>query len=169
MFGPIQLLHARRTDILTLQEDRITYVYNKKDIISDAVGGGAIVSIPQVLGKQVARIEEYGISFNPESFVAWGSDMFFTDTKRGAIINLRGSGEGMDQLQVISRFGMNSWFRDSFTAQLTTQKLGGYDPYMNEYVLGTNLRIVPTPLDKIPCGRRFSYWCNKYPLQHQFR
>ena len=157
VFGPIQLLHARRLDILTLHEDRITYVYNDKNLLSDAVGGGAVVSIPQVLGKQIARIEEYGISFNPESFVAWGSDMFFTDTKRGAIINLRGSGEGMDQLQVISKLGMNSWFRDSFTAQLTTQKLGGYDPYMNEYVLGTNLRIVPTPLDKIPCGRRSSY------------
>jgi len=157
IFGPIQLLHARRLDTLTLQEDRITYVYNDKNLLSDAVGGGAVVSIPQVLGQQISRIEEYGISFNPESFVSWGSDMFFTDTKRGVVINLRGSGEGMDQLQVVSRLGMNSWFRDSFTAQLTTQKLGGYDPYMNEYVLGTNLRIVPTPLDKIPCGRRSSF------------
>jgi len=154
IFGPIQLMHARRTDVLTLQEDRITYIMVDKDIISDAVGGGAIVSTPQVLGKQIARIEEYGISFNPESFVAWGSDMFFTDTKRGAVINLRGGSLKSDQLQVVSTFGMNSWFRDSFNTQLTTQKLGAYDPYMDEYVLGTNLIKVPVPLNLVPCGQQ---------------
>ena len=157
VFGPIQVLHARRTDILTLQEDRITYVQADKNLISDAVGGGAIVSTPKILGNQVARIEEYGISFNPESFVAWGADMYFTDTKRGVVLNLKGGSQGTDKLQVISKFGMNSWFRDTFINQLTTQKLGGYDPYMNEYVLGTNLNIVPVPTVVVPCGQRSSY------------
>ena len=151
-FGPIQKMHARETDILILQEDRISYVLVSKNVISDSTGGGAIASVPQVLGTQIARIEEFGISFNPESFSSWGYDMFFTDTKRGAVINLRGSGQGNDQLQVVSRYGMNSWFRSSFNAQLTTQKLGGYDPYMNEYVLGTNLRAVPVPVNDVPCG-----------------
>ena len=153
IFGPIQILHARQTDILTLQEDRISYVLAGKNIISDSAGGGAIVSVPEVLGQQIARIEEFGISFNPESFVSWGYDMFFTDTKRGAVINLRGSSRTNDEVQVVSRLGMNSWFRDTFNAQLTTQKLGGYDPYMNEYVLGTNLRTVPVLENKIPCGQ----------------
>ncbi len=152
-FGPIQILHARQTDILTLQEDRISYVLADKDIISDSAGGGAIVAVPEVLGQQIARIEEFGISFNPESFVSWGYDMFFTDTKRGAVINLRGSSRTNDEVQVVSKLGMNSWFRDTFNSQLTTQKLGGYDPYMNEYVLGTNLRTVPILEDKIPCGQ----------------
>ena len=65
-FGPIQLLYSRETDILTLQEDRISYVLAGKNVISDSTGGGAIASVPQVLGTQIARIEEYGISFNPE-------------------------------------------------------------------------------------------------------
>ena len=154
VFGPIQLLHARETDILTLQEDRITYVLADKSLISDATGGGAIVSKPTILGTQIARIEEYGISFNPESFVSWGYDMFFTDAKRGAVINLRGASAKNDQIQVISQANMNSWFRDTFIAQLTTQKLGGYDPYMNEYVLGTNLITVPVPPTIVPCGQR---------------
>ena len=152
-FGPIQILHARQTDILTLQEDRISYVLAGKDIISDSAGGGAIISVPTVLNQQIARIEEFGISFNPESFVSWGYDMFFTDTKRGAVINLRGSNMKSDEVQVVSKLGMNSWFRDTFNAQLTTQKLGGYDPYMNEYVLGTNLRTVPVLENKIPCNQ----------------
>ena len=56
-------------------------------------------------------------------------------------------------MNVISSAGMNSWFRDTFNKQLTTQKLGGYDPYMKEYVLGTNLNTVPVPAEKVPCGQ----------------
>ena len=80
-------------------------------------------------------------------------NMFFTDTKRGAVLNLRGASQGSDQLQVVSQYGMNSWFRDRFNAQLATQKLGGYDPYMNEYVLTTNNTgiFIPGPA-KVPCG-----------------
>ena len=152
-FGPIMKLHSRETDILCLQEDRISYVLASKNVITDSTGGGAIASVPQVLGTQIARIEEYGISFNPESFAAWGYDMFFTDTKRGAVINLRGSGQGSDQLQVVSNAGMHSWFRERFNAELTTQKLGGYDPYMKEYVLSANGNPVPIPIPKVPCGQ----------------
>lgn len=151
-FGEIQVLHARRTDILVLQEDRISYVLAGKNILTDAVGGGTVTSIPEVLGEQVARIEEYGNSFNPESFAAWGSDMFFTDTKRGAVLRLKGSSLQNDQLSVISEEGMRSWFRDEFYLALNTQKLGGYDPYMDEYVLATNDRQIPFPTPNVPCG-----------------
>ena len=139
-FGPIMKLYSRETDILVLQEDRISYVLSGKNVITDSTGGGAIASVPEVLGTQIARIEEYGISFNPESFVSWGSSMFFTDVKRGAVLQLQGASANSDQLTVISEYGMRSWFRDQFLDQLETQKLGGYDPYMNEYVLCTNNR-----------------------------
>tara|TARA_R110000803_G_scaffold95241_2_gene163049 strand:- start:361 stop:5151 length:4791 start_codon:yes stop_codon:yes gene_type:complete len=151
-FGPIQKMHARQTDILVLQEDRITYVLASKNLISDSTGGGAIVSVPEVLGTQIARIEEYGISYNPESFVAWGSDMFFTDVKRGAVLKLRGTSMNNDSLEVISSLGMRSWFRDEFFESIQTQKLGGYDPYMNEYVLGMNCISIPLPPDIAACG-----------------
>ena len=151
-FGPIQVLHSRETDILVLQEDRISYVLSGKNVITDSTGGGAIASVPQVLGTQIARIEEYGISFNPESFAAWGSDVFFTDTKRGSVINIRGTSSNNDQIQIISQYGMRSWFRDQFADQLHTQKIGGYDPYMNEYVLSSNKRSIPVPIVATSCG-----------------
>lgn len=155
-FGPIMKLHSRETDILVLQEDRISYVLTNKDLISDAVGGGAIVSSPTVLGKQVARIEEYGISFNPESFTSWGKDVYFTDTKRSSILKLGGGGIKSDELEVVSDYGMRSFFRDQFETQLTTQKIGGYDPYMDEYVLSSNNNPVPVQDDIIPCGNTVS-------------
>jgi hypothetical protein len=154
-FGPIQKMHARETDILVLQEDRITYVLSSKNLISDSTGGGVIASVPQVLGTQIARIEEYGISYNPESFVSWGSEMYFTDVKRGAVIKLRGTSMSNDSLEVISNNGMRSYFRDQFFDSITTQKLGGYDPYMNEYVLGMNCKSVPLPPEISNCGYSF--------------
>jgi hypothetical protein len=116
-------------------------------LISDSSGGGTIASIPQILGTQIARTEEYGISFHPESYVQWGPDRFFTDVKRGAVLNLKG-----DQLIVISEFGMRTWFRDEFIESFNTQKLGGYDPYLNEYVLTTNSEELPKEIECVACG-----------------
>ena len=151
-FGEIQILHGRETDILTLQEDKISYVTVGKNILTDAVGGGTVTSVPQVLGQQVARQDEYGISNNPESFVSYGYDKFFTDAKRGAVIQLKGSAGANESLGVISEAGMRPWFRDLFVADFDTQKLGGFDPYMNEYVLSSNNIKLPSATECIGCG-----------------
>jgi len=154
-FGSIQKLHARETDILCLQEDKISYVQAGKNLLSDAAGGGAITSVPEVLGKQIARIEEYGISLNPESFTAYGFDRYFTDAKRGAVLKLTGAGI-KEKLEVISNYGMRSWFRDRFIESFDGQKLGGYDPYMNEYVLSVKDNEVDMPETIIPCGAQIN-------------
>ena len=151
-YGPIMKLFPRETDILTLQEDKISYVQVNKNVLSDAAGGGAITSVPEIVGQQIARVEEYGISHNPESFAQFGSDKYFTDAKRGAVIQLKGGLTGADQLTVISMQGMRSWFRDLFNVSFQTQKLGGFDPYMNEYVLSSNTIALPVDTDCIECG-----------------
>lgn len=152
IYGPIEKLYGRETDILVLQEDKISYVLAGKNLISDSIGGGTIASVPEVLGTQIARIEEYGISKNPESFCAWGFDKYFTDAKRGAVIKLSGSSGQNEQLSVISEKGMRSWFRDRFKDSLNKQKIGGYDPYMNEYVLSINDEDLPSRSECLECG-----------------
>ena len=142
-FGSIQKLHARKTDILTLQEDKISYVLAGKDLLTDAGGTGSLTSVPEVLGKQISRIEEYGISRNPESFAVFGADKFFTDEQRGAVIQLKGGAYNQESLTVISEQGMRSWFRDLFHNNFDAQKIGGFDPYMNEYVLSANSITLP--------------------------
>ena len=143
-FGPIRKLFARETDVLSLQEDKISYVLAGKNLLSDAAGGNALTSVPEVLGTQIARIEEFGISDNAESFAEWGGDKYFTDAKRGVVINLKGSSAQNEQLQIVSSSGMRTWFRDLFNETFTTQKLGGFDPYMNEFVLSSNRIQKPT-------------------------
>jgi len=161
-FGDIQVLHSRDTNILVLQEDKISYVLANKNLLSDSASGdGAVVASAAVLGTQIARIEEFGISNNPESFVSYGPDRFFADSKRGAIIHLKGNNAiNSDKLSVVSETGMRSYFRDLFNNNFSTQKLGGYDPYMNEYVFSSNETIVPgtpgaTTTIQVQCGTGF--------------
>ena len=151
-FGEIFILDGRQTDVLVLQEDKISYVLADKNLLSDSTGGGAIASIPEVLGTQIARTEKYGISFNPESYVQWGYDRFFTDVKRGVVIQLRGNAAQNEELKVVSEMGMRTWFRDTFNDSFNSQKLGGFDPYMNEYVLSTNDIEIPVSPQCIECG-----------------
>ena len=151
-FGRIFRLDGRETDVLVLQEDKISYVLAGKNLLSDAAAGGAITSVPEVLGTQIARVEKYGISFHPESYVHWGYDRYFTDAKRGAVLQLKGNSYNNDQLRVVSEQGMRTWFRDVFNDSFLTQKLGGFDPYMNEYVLCSNDRPIPLNPSCIDCG-----------------
>lgn len=151
-FGPIYKMDGRETDVLVLQEDKISYVLAGKNLLSDAAAGGAITSVPEVLGTQIARVEKYGISFNPESYVQWGYYRYFTDVKRGAVLQLIGNSYSSDQLKVISESGMRTWFRDRFIESFGTQKLGGFDPYMNEYVLTLNTEELPKPQECLACG-----------------
>jgi len=153
-FGPINKMFARETDILTLQEDKISYVLSSKSLLTDSSGGGVLTSIPEVLGQQIARVEDFGISANAESFTSHGSSKFFTDAKRGALIQLKGSGAANESLNVISEFGMRSWFRDLFANNFNTQKIGAFDPYMNEYVLTNNDIPLPEEAKIYSCGSR---------------
>ncbi|QDP61996.1 MAG: putative structural protein [Prokaryotic dsDNA virus sp.] len=155
-YGAIQVLSPRETDILVLQEDRISYVLAGKNLLSDLSGTGALTSVPEVLGQQIARLEEYGNSFNPESFATFGTDKYFTDAKRGAVIKLSGTGYSSETLEVISKAGMRSFFRDEFTSGFNTQKIGGYDPYMNEYVLSSNNTELPKPPPVYTCDQSIS-------------
>jgi hypothetical protein len=152
VFGTIEILHGRKTDLLVLQEDKISYVLQGKNLLSDAAGGGAIASIPEVLGTQISRIEENGISKNPDTFVVYGAETFFTDAKRSSVLNLRGGSYGSEQLVVISDYGMKHWFRDEFKNSLNNLKIGGYDPYMSEYVLSLKDELLPVDDIVDPCG-----------------
>lgn len=158
-FGPINILQGRRTDVLVLQEDKVSNVLVGKNLISDAAGGGAITSNPEVLGTQIARIEEYGISNNPESFVVYGYDSYFTDTKRNVVLNLKG-----EDLIPISSYRMSNWFRSKFKDSINSQNIGGYDPYMKEYVL--SLKDSPLPSDPIvyDCGTPISQYSTEIEL-----
>lgn len=132
-FGSIQKLYARDTDLLVFQENKVSSVLYGKNLLSDSVGGGSVVSVPEVLGTQIAFPGEYGISLNPESFAAWGTDIYFTDARRGTVMALFGN-----QMDEISNTGMQDYFIELMRDYPNTQKLGCYDPHNQAYVLANN-------------------------------
>ncbi len=141
-FGSIQKLYARDTDLLVFQEHKISSVLYGKNVLYDAVGGGQVASIPEVLGTQVAFPYENGISRNPESFASWGTSIWCTDAYRGVVLEISG-----DRINEISDYGMKDYFRDMFRGNPDTQKLGVYDPYLKTYTISSNnLRSVPCKL-----------------------
>lgn len=144
-FGSIQKLHARDTDIVAFQENKVSKILYGKNLLSDSVGGGVVASIPEVLGTQVTYTGEYGISENPESFATWGNDMYFTDSRRGAVMRL-----GSNGMFEISSQGMRDYFKDLFVSNSRTQKIGAIDPFKERYVLANNDTLNP------PCNFKVS-------------
>jgi hypothetical protein len=147
-FGSIQKLFSRDTDLVVLQENKVSKVLYGKNLLSDSTGGGVVASIPEVLGTQISYEGEYGISLNPESFTKWGNDLFFTDARRGAVMALQPNG-----LFEISSQGMKNWFKANLDTN--TVKLGMFDPYFEHYVLSVDndrkvktcsLSVIPTSL-----------------------
>ena len=132
-FGSVQKLHSRDTDLVVLQEDKISNVLYQKNILKDAAGGGQVSSVNAVLGTQIPFPGEYGISTNPESFAEWGGNMFFTDERRGSVIKIENG-----QIGDISELWMKDHFRDLFSTAPKTQKLGVYDPYKQQYIIASN-------------------------------
>lgn len=145
-FGSIQKLYATDTNLYVFQENKVSQVLYGKNILFDSIGGGQVVSIPEVLGNQIPMIGEWGISKHPESFAKWGPDIFFADQRRGVVLQMFG-----EQILEISSLGMTDHFRDLMVAFPNTQKLGAYDPHNNMYVLSSNdQRSIPCVLTISP-------------------
>jgi len=168
-FGDINILHSFETNLLVLQENKISNVLLSKQALQAAEGSGVVTTSTAVLGTQIARIEEYGISNNPESFSAYGDSRYFTDTNRGAVIQLKGTGGVSDKLTLISELGMRSYFRDNFITYPDTQNIGAFDPYMNEYVLSSNTIGLPNAYESnteipVQCGATFGPYNYNDPI-----
>ena len=129
-FGSIQKLYARDTDLVIFQENKVSTVLYGKNILFDSVGGGQVVSVPEVLGTQVPMPGEWGISKNPESFAKWADSVWFTDLRRGSVLQMTSN-----QIMEISSLGMSDYFRDLMRDNPLTLKLGAYDPHNHMYVL----------------------------------
>jgi hypothetical protein len=132
-YGSIQKLHSRDTNVVVLQEDKISKILYGKNILSDSVGGGTVSSVIEVLGTQISYIGEWGISLNPESFAYWGSMLFFTDSRRGVALMMEG-----DEISPISYLGMRAHIRELMKSNPNTQKLGVYDQFSNQYIIASN-------------------------------
>jgi len=129
--GSIQKLYAEDTNLILLQEDKVSRALIDKDAIYSAEGNAAITSSTQVVGQIVPYAGNYGISTNPESFAVYGYRKYFTDRKRNAVLRL-----SMDGLTEISSYGMQDFFRDELgSLNASDDIIGGWDIHSKNYTV----------------------------------
>ena len=126
IYGSIQKLHSRNSDLVALCEDKILKILANKDAVFNADGNPALIATPNVLGQVIPFGGEYGISKNPESFASANFRVYFTDKTRGTVLRL-----SKDGITPISESGMRDWFRDNL--ELANNIIGSYDPREQEY------------------------------------
>ena len=105
----------------------------------------AISSIPEVLGTQMPAPV---VSLTTLRATQYGYDKFFTDAKRGVVIQLRSSGAQNEQLNVISDQGMSTWFRELFQVSSTNRSRPTTHTQVSTEC--SNLKNLPT--EKNFCG-----------------
>ncbi len=125
--GSIQKLHTRNTNLLTLCEDKIVKILADKDALFNADGNTNVTATNKVLGAADAYKGNFGISTNPESFIASPFQVYFADPIRGQICAL--SGEGV---RSISDLGMKDYFADLLKDNVH-RVIGSYDAKKKEY------------------------------------
>ena len=129
--GSIQKLYAEDTNLILLQEDKVSRALIDKDAIYSAEGNAAVTSSTQVVGQIVPYAGNYGISTNPESFAVYGYRKYFTDRKRNAVLRL-----SMDGLTEISSYGMKDFFRDELGSLNNSDNIiGGWDIHSKNYTV----------------------------------
>ncbi len=126
IYGSIQKLHSRDSDLVTLCEDKVLKILANKDAVFNADGNPQLTANERVLGQTIPFVGEYGISKNPESFASEAYRAYFTDKVRGKVMRL-----SMDGLTPISDHGMKNWFRDNL--KFSNKLIGSYDDKKDEY------------------------------------
>ena len=135
VYGSIQKLFTRNTNLLTFCEDKVLKVLSSKDAIFNADGNTQLTSNESVLGQAIPFAGEFGISKNPESFSNYGFRVYFSDKERGAILRLSGDG-----ITDISEKGMKNFFKNNL--QAANNIIGSYDQNKNVYNLTLNSKTV---------------------------
>ena len=134
VYGSIQKLFTRNTDLVAFCEDRVIKILANKDALYNADGNPALIASNAVLGQAQPFVGDYGISKNPESFASESYRCYFSDKSRSAIIRL-----SLDGLEPISDHGMSSWFNNNL--RFGKRIIGSYDMEKKEYNISIQSEI----------------------------
>jgi hypothetical protein len=129
IYGSIQKLYNRDTNLIVFCEDKILRAVTNKNALYNADGNPQLVASNAVIGDIQAYQGDYGISTNPESFVATPYQIYFTDVVRGQVLRLTTEG-----IVSISDKGMSDYFADICSSD-AWKMIGTSDERKKEYNL----------------------------------
>jgi hypothetical protein len=154
-YGSIQKMIGRDSDLLLWQEDKTSRILFGKELVVTPNGESTLASTDKVLGTQVMYAGEHGCSRNPESVGQDGTRVYWLDEKRGDACRL-----SLDGITKISRYGLNSWFRNRFSETMNRAKVGCYDPYSEKYTISTEGDLIYIP--------KIVFKCSEFVKQEMF-
>ena len=128
VYGTLQKLHARDTDLIALCEDKCFKILANKDALYNADGSTNVTANSNVLGQTIPFVGEYGISKNPESFASFGFRSYFTDKARGTVLRL-----SRDGLTDIGAKQMSYFFQSKLKNNGAANIVGAYDSDIGSY------------------------------------
>ena len=132
-YGGIQKLYTLDTNLLALTEDKVFRILADKDALFNADEGVNVTATNLVLGQAMSYQGDFGISTHPESFAFFNNNAYFTDAKRGVVLQLSPAN---GQIFPISSIGMSNFFRDRLGALNAGAKLiGAYNGYKKQYLI----------------------------------
>lgn len=143
-FGSVQKLFSRDNDILVLKEHKASKVLFEKDVLTNADGSTNVTSNSKILGPEIPYLGDNGIGKNPESFAENNYQVYYANPKQGTIIRLSIDGA----TEIVN--GMGDFFRDLFSVQPNSLKIGGFDPYSKQYTLSVGEE--PIEILQLNCG-----------------
>jgi hypothetical protein len=126
IYGSIQKLNTRDTDLTLFCDDKILKVPARKDLLFQADGNPQVTSTDRFLGTIIPYAGNYGCQ-HPESFADHIYRAYFVDRTRGKVLRLGGDG-----ITEISNYGMKDYFKDKLVAE-TGYMFGSYDENKDQY------------------------------------
>lgn len=129
-YGGIQKMFALDTNLLALTEDKVFRILADKDALFNADEGVNVTATNLVLGQAMVYQGNHGISTHPESFAYFRNNIYFTDAKRGDVIQLTPAN---GQMFPISSRGMSNFFRDRIGT--ASKLIGCYNGANRAYIL----------------------------------
>lgn len=130
IYGSIQMIVTRDTDIIVWQEDKVHRIPFRKDILFGADGAENVKETDDIFGRPIPYHGEYGISRNPESLSWIDNEFCWIDAKRQVALRLLNNG-----IFPISNYGMVDFFYDFLRSNINTKKVSVFDPFNRNFVI----------------------------------
>ena len=133
--GSINALVNFSDSLFVVQEDKASSIPISRTILSDALGQDTIIGSDSILGNQVFYAGSSGSDNNPESVLKVENSIYFAHKSKGEVYKFNPS----NGIQVISRNGMNAFFRSAFEDVINDpgdiRVVSGYDALKDEYII----------------------------------
>lgn len=126
-FGAVNYLANFRSDLLAIQENKMSIAPVNKEFLNYADGSTSVTVSNTVIGSPQYASGDYGIGSDTASALVYDGQAFFVDRSRRKVIRYAGG-----QLEPISDKGVSSLFTDEISTS-SPKIISGYDPGEDTY------------------------------------